>query len=156
MAYGEQGLADVRVGQSSEAVRQIALDIVVNTGYVSNLTNQPDFYYNSSLAHAFYNATTGVQRPGRTHLHGEVVSFGVLVLFAYTSDTEQLARYAAFNKKLGLPVTLAELDLDESHLQRIAELAQNTNEWKQANPAPFSPEEFIEPSRPPTLGRNLK
>lgn len=157
MAYGEQGMADVRAGQSSEAVRQIALDIVVNTGYVSNLTNQPDFYYNSSLAHAFYNATTGVQRPGRTHLHGEVVSFGVLVLFAYTGDTEQLARYAAFNKKLGLPVTLAELDLDESHLQRIAELAQNTNEWKQANPAPFSPEAFIEAIKSAdAFGRNLK
>lgn len=157
MTYGERGLADVRAGQSSEAVRQIALDIVVNTGYVSNLTNQPDFYYNSSLAHAFYNATTGIPRPGRTHLHGEVVSFGVLVLFAYTGDTAQLARYAAFNKKLGLPVTLAELDLDESHLQRIAELAQNTNEWKQANPAPFSPEAFIEAIKAAdAFGRNLK
>ncbi len=144
MTYGEQGLADVRANRSSEAVRQIALDIVVNTGYVSNLTNQPDFYYNSSLAHAFYNATTGIPRPGRTHLHGEVVSFGVLVLHAYTGDTEQLARYAAFNKKLGLPVTLSELDLDESHLERIAELAQNTNEWKQANPSPFSTEALIE------------
>ena len=157
ITYGEQGMADVRAGQSSEAVRQIALDIVVNTGYVSNLTNQPDFYYNSSLAHAFYNATTGVPRAGRTHLHGEVVSFGVLVLFAYTGDTEQLARYAAINKKLGLPVTLAELDLDESHLQRIAELAQNTNEWKQANPAPFSPEAFIEAIKAAdAFGRNLK
>lgn len=144
MTYGEQGLADVRANRSSEAIRQIAHDIVVNTGYVSNLTNQPDFYYNSSLAHAFYNATTGIPRPGRTHLHGEVVSFGVLVLHAYTGDTEQLARYAAFNKKLGLPVTLSELDLDESHLERIAELAQNTNEWKQANPSPFSTEAFIE------------
>ena len=54
MTYGERGLADVRANRSSEAIRQIALDIVVNTGYVSNLTNQPDFYYNSSLAHAFY------------------------------------------------------------------------------------------------------
>ena len=157
MTYGERGLADVRANRSSEAIRQIALDIVVNTGYVSNLTNQPDFYYNSSLAHAFYNATTGTPRPGRTHLHGEVVSFGVLVLFAYTGDTAQLARYAAFNKKLGLPVTLAELDLDESHLQRIAELAQNTNEWKQANPAPFSPEAFIEAIKAAdAFGRNLK
>lgn len=157
MTYGERGLADVRANRSSEAIRQIALDIVVNTGYVSNLTNQPDFYYNSSLAHAFYNATTGVPRAGRTHLHGEVVSFGVLVLFAYTGDTAQLARYAAINKKLGLPVTLAELDLDESHLQRIAELAQNTNEWKQANPAPFSPEAFIEAIKAAdAFGRNLK
>ena len=143
-AYGEQGLADVRASVSTDAVTQIALDIAVNTGYVSNLTNQPDFYYNSSLAHAFYNATTGIPRPGKTHLHGEVVSFGVLVLFAYIGDKAELARYAAFNKKLGLPVTLAQMDLDESHLQLIAELAQETNEWKQANPAPFDSDKFIE------------
>ena len=143
-AYGIQGLEDVRAQQSSEAVKRILLDIVVNTGYVSNLTNQDDFYFNSSLAHAFYNATTGIKREGREHLHGEVVSFGVLVLFAYTGNKAELERYATFNKQMGLPVTLAELDLDESHLERIAELAQNTNEWKQANPAPFSPEKFIE------------
>ena len=47
--------------------------------------------------------------------------------------------------------------LDESHLQRIAELAQNTNEWKQANPAPFSPEAFIEAIKAAdAFGRNLK
>ena len=68
----------------------------------------------------------------------------MLVLFAYIGDTEQLERYAAFNKKLGLPVTLAELDLDESHLDRIAELARNTNEWKQGNPEPFTTAAFIE------------
>ena len=141
--YGVSGLSDVRAQHSSEAVRRIVLDIIVNTGYVSNLTNQDDFYFNSSLAHAFYNATTGIPRDGK-HLHGEVVSFGVLVLFAYAGNDTELARYAAFNKQMGLPVTLAELDLDESHLERIAELAQNTNEWKQANPAPFSPEKFIE------------
>ncbi|MBE6469981.1 MAG: iron-containing alcohol dehydrogenase family protein [Coriobacteriaceae bacterium] len=156
MTYGEQGLADVRADTSSEAVRRIALDILVNTGYVSNLTNQPDFYYNSSLAHAFYNATTGVEREGRTHLHGEVVSFGVLVLFAYAGDTAELERYARFNRALGLPVTLAELDLDESHLSRIAELAQNTNEWRQANPQPFDSARFIEAIRAAdAFGRTL-
>ncbi len=103
--YGVQGLEDVRQNLSSEAVKQIALDIVVNTGYVSNLTNQNDYYYNSSVAHAFYNATCSIPREG-TYLHGEVVSLGVLVLFAYTGDTENLERYAAFNKQMGLPVTL--------------------------------------------------
>ena len=101
--YGVQGLEDVRQDLSSEAVKQIALDIVVNTGYVSNLTNQNDYYYNSSVAHAFYNATCSIPREG-TYLHGEVVSLGVLVLFAYTGDTENLERYATFNKQMGLPV----------------------------------------------------
>ena len=141
--YGEQGLADVRANKSSEAVKQIALDIVVNTGYVSNLTNQPDFYYNSSVAHAFYNASCSIEREGH-HLHGEVVSLGVLVLFAYTGDTENLKRYADFNKKLGLPVTLADVHLDESHIPALCEAAHATSEWKHGNPVPFTDEKFAQ------------
>lgn len=156
MTWGIQGLEDVRNNRSSEAVEQIALDIVINTGYVSNLTNQPDYYYNSTLAHAFYNASTGIKRGGREHLHGEVVSFGVLVMFAYMGDDAELERYARFNRALELPVTLAEVDLDESHLPQIAELAHGCNEWKQANPEAFSDERFIEAiKRADAYGRTL-
>lgn len=147
MTYGAAGLADVRAGKASEAVKRIALDIVVNTGYVSNLTNQPDFYYNSSLAHAFYNATTNVKREGPEHLHGEVVSFGVLVLFAYLENRDELERYARFNKSIGLPVTLAELDLDESRIDEICTYAQETTEWKLGHPQPFGRERFAEAIR---------
>ena len=38
--YGVQGLEDDRKNLSSEAVKQLALDNVVNTSYVSHLTNQ--------------------------------------------------------------------------------------------------------------------
>ena len=139
--YGVQGLEDVRQNLSSEAVKQIALDIVVNTGYVSNLTNQNDYYYNSSVAHAFYNATCSIPREG-TYLHGEVVSLGVLVLFAYTGDTENLERYAAFNKQMGLPVTLEQVGLTEADNPALCEYAHATNEWKQGNPEPFTDEKF--------------
>ncbi|MFQ7393633.1 MAG: iron-containing alcohol dehydrogenase [Collinsella aerofaciens] len=139
--YGVQGLKDVRQDLSSEAVKQIALDIVVNTGYVSNLTNQNDYYYNSSVAHAFYNATCSIPREG-TYLHGEVVSLGVLVLFAYTGDTENLERYAAFNKQMGLPVTLEQVGLTEGDIPALCEFAHATNEWKQGNPEPFTDEKF--------------
>lgn len=139
--YGVQGLEDVRQNLSSEAVKQIALDIVVNTGYVSNLTNQNDYYYNSSVAHAFYNATCSIPREG-TYLHGEVVSLGVLVLFAYTGDTENLERYAAFNKQMGLPVTLEQVGLTEADIPALCEYAHATNEWKQGNPEPFTDEKF--------------
>ena len=139
--YGLQGLKDVRENLSSEAVKQIALDIVVNTGYVSNLTNQNDYYYNSSVAHAFYNATCSIPREG-TYLHGEVVSLVVLVLFAYTGDTENLERYAAFNKQMGLPVTLEQVGLSEADIPALCEHAHATNEWKQGNPEPFTDEKF--------------
>lgn len=154
-AYGERGLADVRANVSSDAVRQIALDIVVNTGYVSNLTNQNDFYYNSSVAHAFYNATCAVEHPG-SYLHGEVVSFGVLVLLAYIGDDANLERYATFNKKLGLPVTLEALGLDEGFIPALCEAAHATNEWKQANPESFTDERFAQAIKDAdALGRSL-
>lgn len=40
------------------------------------------------------------------------------------------------------PVTLADVDLDESHLEALTEAATKTNEWKNA-PFPFTKEEFI-------------
>ncbi len=144
--YGVQGLADVRANKGSNAVKQIALDIVVNTGYVSNLTNQPDFYYNSSVAHAFYNASCSIEREGH-HLHGEVVSLGVLVLFAYTGDTDNLRRYAAFNKQLGLPVTLADVDLSVEDIPALCAAAHETSEWKSAKPEPFTDEKFAQAIR---------
>ena len=141
--YGAQALADVREGRATKAVQQIALDIIVNTGYVSNLMNQHDFYFNSSLAHAFFNASTGIEREGR-HMHGEVVSFGVLVLLAYQGKTDEMERYARFNKSIGLPVTLADMDLTDEHLPRLRELVQTTSEWKQPSPAPFDIDRYMD------------
>ena len=155
MTWGERGLADVRANRASEAVRRVVLDIVVNTGYVSNLTNQPDFYYNSSIAHAFYNGTTSVPRGG-TYLHGQVVSFGVLVMFAYRHENEELARYAAFNKSIGLPVTLSEIGLTEADIPQIERAAERTNEWKQGKPEPIDPARFMRAIRDAdSYGRSL-
>ena len=122
---------------------------MVNTGYVSNLTNQNDYYYNSSVAHAFYNAACSIPREG-TYLHGEVVSLGVLVLFAYTGDTENLKRYADFNKQMGLPVTLEQVGLSETDIPALCEHAHATNEWKQGNPEPFTDEKFAAAIKAPT------
>ena len=141
LKYGKQGMEDCKNDTNSAAIEAIALDIVVSTGYVSNLTNQPEYYYNSSIAHAFYNGSCSIARNGH-HLHGEVVSFGVLVLYAYAKDEENLMKMAKFNKSIGLPVTLADVDLDESHLEALTEAATKTNEWKNA-PFPFTKEEFI-------------
>lgn len=149
--YGVQGLEDVRQNLSSEAVKQIALDIVVNTGYVSNLTNQNDYYYNSSVAHAFYNATCSIPREG-TYLHGEVVSLGVLVLFAYTGKTENLERYAAFNKQMGLPVTLEQVGLSESDIPACASTRMPPTSGSRATLSP-SP---TRSSPPPSRRRRLR
>ena len=55
---------------------------------------------------------------------------------------ENLMKMAKFNKSIGLPVTLADMDLNQSHLEALTQAATKTNEWKNA-PFPFTKEEFI-------------
>ena len=83
-----------------------------------------------------------MKRPG-TYLHGEVVSFGVLVMLAYGGNRAELERYASFNREMGLPVTLAQIGLDGSRLAELTEYAHVSNEWKQGNPEPFEDARFI-------------
>ncbi|MDO5715944.1 MAG: iron-containing alcohol dehydrogenase family protein [Tissierellia bacterium] len=142
LTYGEKAIDDVKNNINSRAVEEVAMTILVNTGYVSNLTNQPEYYYNSSLAHIFYNVSTAIPREGE-HLHGAVVALGVMVLHAYNHNLEELERIATFNKRVGLPITLDDIGLEPSDIEKMVELAPNTNEWKWANP-PLSKEKLTQ------------
>jgi glycerol dehydrogenase len=145
--WGEAALKDKNNRALTPAFEHVVLDIIASCGIVSNMvTNMADeedpYYYNSSVAHAFYNAWTGAGHGVvEEHLHGEVVSFGVLVLLAFDGREEDLARYAAFNRSLGLPVTLAEIGVGEEDLPGIVERAQTSNEWAR-NASVFTPERF--------------
>lgn len=151
--YGKQALNDVKAGISSHAVEEIALDILISTGYASNLVNQPSFYYNSCHAHAFYNGTTAIKREGE-FLHGAVVSYGVLVLHAYFDEQDELQKVMHFNKNLGLPTTLKELNLSQNDIPKIVEVALTTNEYKNT---PFEPEKFAKAIIDvDILGKNLR
>lgn len=141
--YGPQGIADVKARQASQAIEEVALDIVVSTGYASNLVNQPNFYYNSCHAHAFYNATTMIPRAG-TFLHGQVVAYGVLVLHKYFEEEAEFERVAAFNQSLGLPTTLAQIGLQDSDVEAIVQGAMTTNEYKNT---PFDPDKYAQAIR---------
>ena len=131
LRYGKEGLEDVKNNRVSRAVEEVALTILVSTGYVSNLTNRDDFYYNSSLAHVFFDTSCAIQREGE-YLHGEVVSFGVLVLHAYTGNDEELEKIAKFNKSIGLPVTLADIGLEEKDLDAMMDIVPETIEYKRS------------------------
>lgn len=138
--HGEQGLQDVRAHQSSQAVEEIALAILISTGYASNLVNQKEFYLNSAHAHAFYNASLAIQRPGE-YLHGAVVAFGVLVLHAYYEEEQAFNQVLHFNKRLNLPITLAELGLTSENIPTIVEAATQTNEFHHL---PFDTKKFAQ------------
>ena len=77
LEYGKAALEDFRAKKVTRAFTETVLDIIVSTGITSNLvTTKDSYYYNSSLAHCFYNASM-VLPAIHKHLHGEVVSFGI-------------------------------------------------------------------------------
>ena len=87
ISFGKKALEDCKNNVPTEAIEQVALDIIITAGLVSNFTvheNNPnpeeDYYYNSSLAHCVYYGASLFPQCERQHLHGEIVSFGVLCL----------------------------------------------------------------------------
>lgn len=130
LKYGKQALEDQAAGKVTHAFEEVVLDIIVSTGIVSNLvTHLPEYYYNSCLAHCFYNGST-LTHGGETHLHGEIVSFGALMQLLYAGEQEMLDRVAKFNLSVGLPVSLADMEITEKDLDVIADRALLTTEWK--------------------------
>ena len=61
--------------------------------------------------------------------------------FFFFNELEELKKVITFNKKLGLPVSLAEIGLKASDAEKITELAMQTNEYKHT---PFNKEKYIE------------
>ena len=133
--YGAKALEACRNNKPDFALEQVALDIIISTGIVSNFAtheNQPDpkdnYYYNSSLAHCVYYGASTLPQCER-HLHGEIVSFGVLCLLTYDGQLEERDRIMQFNKSVGLPVTLDELEISREDLVKIADKAASVVEW---------------------------
>ena len=139
LAYGEKALADCRAGVASPEFEQVVATIVVTCGLVSNLTISQRDYYNASLAHCFYNAYAKVVDDARMkrHPHGEIVSFGTLVLCKVDHQAARFSTLQAFNRRLRLPTTLADLDLAREDVERILDVAPSIVEW-QKTPYPMT------------------
>lgn len=139
--YGAKAMVDCRENKTSVALEQVALDIIISTGIVSNMTTtEKDYYYNSSLAHCVYYGSTLVPEALK-HRHGEVVAFGVLVLLTYEGLTEERNRIASFNKSIGLPVCLADIGLSTDDIATVSGKAVTVTEWAHA-PAGVTREGF--------------
>lgn len=142
LRFGAKALEQCRNNEVGYELEQVALAIIISTGLVSNFTTtEHDYYYNSSLAHAFYNGSTLAPACGKNHLHGEVVSLGVLVLLTYTEQFELRDKFMAFNASIGLPITLADVELTEADLDVVANKAETTVEWT-SSLATFTKEAF--------------
>lgn len=149
LTFGSQTLQDCKNNRVSFELEQVALAIIILTGLVSNCTvrqNQPDpkenYYYNSSLAHCVYNGSSVIPACEK-HLHGEIVSFGVLCLLTYDKQIEERDRILEFNRSIGLPVTMEQIGLTEADLPLVAQKAATTMEWASAH-CDLTKEKFIQ------------
>ena len=107
---GVKAYEDVKNHVVSDEVSDVIKSIIIATGSVS-LSVNPD--YNSALAHALYYGLTVREWMERKHLHGEIVSYGTLVQLLLDEQYEELRRVYDFNKSVGLPVCLKDLDLEK-------------------------------------------
>lgn len=128
LKYGAEAMKACEENRTCAALQEVALDIVISTGLVSNMTVCPEFYYNTNLAHCFYYGAT-IFPVYHDHLHGFWVAYGVLVLLDYDNQTELRDRVMNFYRKVGLPVTLAQVGLTKEDLPALTDKASKVPGW---------------------------
>jgi len=107
-ALGVKAMQDQTQGQVSEAFKRVIFTIMITTGYVSNLVG---VQFTASLAHALFYALTALESIEQNHLHGEVVSYGVLVLLALDKQFDLIQGLLPLYRGIKLPYCLAMIDL---------------------------------------------
>lgn len=131
LRFGAKALEQIRTKETGYELEQVALAIVITAGLVSNLTvdtvsNQ--YFYNSALAHCVYYGCTLC--PGADkHLHGEVVSLGILVLLTLDKQFELRDSLFPFYRSIGLPITMADVELSKEDLPIVTKKATQVVEW---------------------------
>lgn len=121
LKYGIQAIEDCKNNRPSKAIEEVALDIFINTGMVSNMVDSAK--YNTSVAHAFFNASTTLHQIEARHKHGEVVSYGTLILLTLDKQYDKLDRFYDFYKGMKLPTKLADIEITVEELDPVLELA---------------------------------
>ena len=119
--WGRKAMEDCEAHQVTMELTEIILAIIVSTGFVSNFV-QVD--YTTGMAHAMYNGFTILpSTEANHHLHGEVVSYGILVMLTADKQYAERDKIFAFNKSIGLPTCLADIHAQEEDLPAVTEKA---------------------------------
>lgn len=114
-------VADCRAHKVTDELTEVILGIIVSTGLVSNFV-QVD--YTTGLAHAVYNGFTVLKSTEENHhLHGEVVSYGILVLLTVDKQYEEREKVFNFNRSMGLPTKLSDIHATPDDVRTVAEKA---------------------------------
>ncbi|KAA8995274.1 oxidoreductase [Affinibrenneria salicis] len=108
LRQSEAALNAVRQGELSQDFLDVVDAIIAGGGMVGGLGER---YTRVAAAHAIHNGLTVLPQTER-FLHGTKVAYGILVQSALLGDESTLRQLSATSRTLGLPATLAALDVD--------------------------------------------
>lgn len=119
IANGEAALISCEKKVTSSNLEETILTIIITTGLVSNFLITD---YNGALAHAICYAFTSFKEIEEKYLHGEMVSYGVLVQLILDNQQE-LENILPFYKKIKLPISMSHFNIKENEIDILAEKA---------------------------------
>ena len=115
-----KALKDAEAGVVTEELEDCILNVAISPGIVS-VSVHP--YYNGGIAHALFYGLTCRKHIEKHHLHGEVVSYGILVMLTADKQYAERDRLLAFNRSIGLPTHLADIHARPEDLPAVTEKA---------------------------------
>jgi len=122
LACGREAKRDVDDGRNSPAVEKIVEANILITGVISGLAGSR---LRVALAHALLFGMTVLPQMHR-NLHGETVSYGIVVQLCLEKNEKELATLLPFFSSLGLPLTSKELGMDNAEDPRFWEGLRRT------------------------------
>jgi glycerol dehydrogenase len=105
---GLQAMEDVQAKKNSPAVEKMVETSLLLTGVISGLGGSK---FRIAVAHALLYGLTVLPQL-HDNLHGETVSWGIVVQLCLEKKEKELDIILPFFKKLGLPLTLKDLKLE--------------------------------------------
>lgn len=118
--YGAKAMNDCKENQASKELEETILAIIITTGLVSNCVI---FDYNTGVAHALCYGFTTIENIHKNHLHGELVSYGVLVELLIDNQIDEVKKLIPFYQSINLPTKLVDVDANLSIIDGIIEFA---------------------------------
>jgi len=118
--YGKKAIDDCKANKTSKELEETILAIIITTGIVSNYVIND---YNSSVAHAICYGFSTLHHVETNHLHGEIVSYGVLVLLMIDGKTEEIDRILPFYRSINLPTSYKDLEAKDEEMEGVVQKA---------------------------------
>jgi glycerol dehydrogenase len=136
--HGLDAKQDTDAGKNSAAVEKMIEASILMAGIIGGIGGKT---FRVALAHGLLYGMTVLPQTHR-HLHGEVVSYGLVVQACLGKNEEELERLIPFFSRLGLPLTLEALGIQSVKDPLFREgLRRTCAEGSSAHNLPFAVDE---------------